>query len=362
MTKKNIPYISNGDIIVHIATPYSTGTGFYIKSFEIIVTNEHIVRGNKEVVLAGTTFAKQLVEVVYLDQINDLAFIRPPSVHDMPSVELSNLNTLAKGDEIIAIESLNKNVAKGKITDIIYIGDDVPYILHDLIMNPAHNGSPLFSSDGTIIGINTFNILKGKNVGQSLTSFFLLSCIKEFKNGKGRKGVRCTNCKKVIFEEVDESNILCVSCGAPIQRISDIRAYEPKGICITVESLIGRLGYDVTLTRKGPNNWCIKKGSVEVCISYYEKTGLLVGDVYMCLVPENSVSELYEFLLKQNYILDGLTFSIRNEDIILSLLVYDQFINVDTIFTLFTHLLETSDKYDNILIESYGGKRKILSM
>jgi serine protease Do len=362
MSKKQMPLINSADIIVHIATPYSIGSGFYLQSYDIIVTNEHIVRGNKDVVIAGSTFEKQMVEILYLDTVFDLAFISPPSRHKMLDVSLADVDGLNIGDDVFAIETQTKSLIKGITTDVDYLHEDLSYILHDVNMNPVHNGSPLFKSDGMIIGINTFNILKGKIVGQSLKSFFLSTCLKEFKEGKGCKGVRCTNCKKVIFEDSDESKSLCGFCSASYFKISNIRPYEPKGICITVESLIERLGYEVSLTRKGPNNWCIKKGSVDVCISYYEKTGLLVGDVYMCTVPENSVSEIYEFLLKQNYILDGLTFSIRNEDIILSLLVYDQFINVDTIFTLFTHLLQTSDKYDNVLIESYGGRRKILSM
>jgi len=357
-----MPIINNANIIVLIATPYSIGTGFYIQSYDIIVTNEHIVRGNKEVVIAGATFDKQMVDVLYLDSVFDLAFIRPPARHEMPGVSLADVDVLNIGEDVYAIDTQTKSLVKGISTDINYLHDDVSYILHEVTMNPVHNGSPLFRSDGLIIGINTFNILKGKVAGQSLSSFFLGTCIKEFEDGKGLKGVRCTNCKKVIFEDKGESKSLCGFCGTSYYKISNIRPYEPKGICITVESLIERLGYEVSLTRKGPNNWCIKKGTVDVCISYYEKTGLLVGDVYMCELPEYRISEIYEFLLKQNYILDGLTFSIKNKDIILSLLVYDQFINVDTIFTLFTHLLHTSDKYDNILIESYGGRKKILSM
>jgi serine protease Do len=363
MNNNKMPFINNcADIIVQIATPYSTGTGFYLKSFDLIVTNEHIVRGNKQVVISGATFEKQMVAVLHLDTINDIAFISPPSAQEMPSMELSTLDVIKKGDEVMLIEVQNKNVTKGKIFDIQYLNDDIHYILHDINMNPVNNGGPVFGPDGMIIGINTFNIHKEKNVGHALPSFFLSSYIKEYKEGKGLKGVRCTSCKKISFEVDDDPKSNCSLCGVEIRKISDIKAYEPNGICITVESLIGRLGYDVSLTRKGPNNWCIKKGSIDVCISYYEKTGLLVGDVYMCELPENNVSVIYEFLLKQNYILDGLTFSIRNNDIILSLLIYDQFINVETVFTLFTHLLHTSDKYDNILIDKYGGKSKQVSI
>ena len=359
MMNTNIPFInSRSDVIVEIATPYSIGTGFYLKSFDLIVTNEHIIRSNKQVVISGATFKKQIVPVLYLDPISDLAFISPPEEHHMPDISLSNLSALKVGEEIMVIGDQNKKIANGKISHIIYRDDATPYIIHDISMNPANNGGPLYHPDGTIIGMNTFINQNGEGIGYTLPSTHIFSCIKEFREGNGFKGIRCASCKKLNFEEDDDSKSLCSNCGIGIKKISDIQDYEPSGICHTVESLIDRLGYDVALTRKGPNNWCIKKSSIDVCISYYEKTGLLVGDMYMCSIPESSVSEIFEFMLKQNYILEGITFSIKNNDIILSLLIYDQFINADTIFTLFSHLLSTSDKYDNILIDMYGGKSK----
>lgn len=359
MMETKMPFIqSYSEIIVEIATPYSIGTGFYLKAFNLIVSNEHIVRSNKKVVISGSTFEKQIVPVVYIDPFSDLAFIRPPIDHQMPDVALSDLSNLKSGDDIMVIVLKNKKVIKGKISDISRLDDDVPYMSHDITLNPANNGSPLFNTDGTIIGMNTFNTHHGNSVCNALPSTYIFSCIKEFKEGSGLKGVRCSSCKKMNFEKDKESKNLCWKCGIEIKRISDIEEYEPSGICVTVETLIKRLGYHVDLTRKGPNSWCIKKGSVDLCISYYEKTGLLVGDVYMCGMPEKKVSDIYEFLLKQNYILEGLTFSSKNNDIILSLLIYDQFINADTIFTLFSHLLKTSDKYDNLLIDVYDGKGK----
>ncbi len=350
------------EVIVQIATPYSIGTGFYIQSFDLIVTNEHIVRGNKKVVISGSTFEKQILSVVFIDTINDLAFISPPLCHNIPDIALSNLNVLNIDSEIMVTDTQNKKMIKGKIFDIKYQDVDIAYILHDISMNAANNGSPLYLPDGTVIGMNTFNIQNGKGMSYALPSSYIFSCIKEFKEGNSSKGIRCPACKVMNFENDNDSNSLCSKCGVGIKKISDIQVYQPSGICLTVESLIERLGYQVALTRRGPNYWCIKKGSIDLCISYYEKTGLLVGDVSMCMLSKSTSSEVYEFLLKQNFILDGLTFSIKKDDIILSLLIYDQFINEDTLFTLFSHLLRTSDKYDNILIDEYGGNSKNVSI
>ena len=55
------------DVVIQIATPYSTGTGFYLHDYSLIVTNEHVIRGNREVVVDGGTLNKSLVKVLYID-------------------------------------------------------------------------------------------------------------------------------------------------------------------------------------------------------------------------------------------------------------------------------------------------------
>ncbi|MBK9744446.1 MAG: hypothetical protein IPO94_16505 [Saprospiraceae bacterium] len=53
-----------------------------------------------------------------------------------------------------------------------------------------------------------------------------------------------------------------------------------------------------------------------------------------------------------------MNFSLKDQDIILSLLIYDQYINSNTLLKLFKQLLAKADEYDNILVEQYGAKWK----
>jgi serine protease Do len=46
--------------IIQIATQSGTGTGFYVKEYDLIVTNDHVVQDNAEVTIAGKTFDKTL--------------------------------------------------------------------------------------------------------------------------------------------------------------------------------------------------------------------------------------------------------------------------------------------------------------
>ncbi len=349
------------NVIIQIATPYSTGTGFYLKAYDIIVTNEHVVRGNKYAVVAGKSFEKQLVPVLYMDTKYDLAFLSPPVHHQMPEIKTGSKQSLDEGDKVIAIGhpfDLKYTVTQGIISSLLHQEEEVSYIQHDAALNPGNSGGPLVDTGGKVIGINTFIIQNGNSIGFSLPTEYLIRCIEEFREGQGAKGVRCPSCKHICFEKTGYDPKYCPVCGTSITMISQIEEYEPYGVCNSVEEIISRLGYAVALTRKGPNTWSLKKGSATVNISYYEKTGLLVSDVYLCTLPENKIEDLYYYLMKQNYEMEGMSLSINDQDIILSLLIYDQYLNGETLFKLFNNLLTTADKYDNVLVESFGARWK----
>ena len=41
------------DVVIQIATPHGSGTGFYLKDYNIIVTNNHVIEGAKEAKIDG---------------------------------------------------------------------------------------------------------------------------------------------------------------------------------------------------------------------------------------------------------------------------------------------------------------------
>jgi serine protease Do len=89
--------------IIQIATQTSTGTGFYVKEFDLIVTNEHVVGKNAEVTIAGRLFDKRLARIWYTDKKHDLAFLQPPQDIQLPAVKLGNYEETKDGDVVVAI-------------------------------------------------------------------------------------------------------------------------------------------------------------------------------------------------------------------------------------------------------------------
>ncbi len=348
------------DIVIQIATPYNTGTGFYLDYPNLIITNEHVVRGNRNVVVEGNSLSKQLVKVLYTDPKYDLAFLEISNSDQLPSVDLAQGDQMGQGDQIIAVGhpfGLKYTATQGIISNINHVQNDIKYIQHDAALNPGNSGGPLVNNKGSVIGVNTFIIKDGNNIGFSLPVRYLESSIAEFLKGEGEVGARCESCSNVVFDHMIEQDY-CPHCGAKVELPSKVEEYEPVGICKTIEEIVEKAEHDVRLSRRGPNNWQILEGSAKVNISYYEKTGLITGDAYLCLLPKKNIKPLYEYLLRLNYELEGLTFSIKGQDIIMSLLIYDRYLNADTGLELFKHLFAKADHYDNILVEEYGAQWK----
>ncbi|MCB0663253.1 MAG: trypsin-like peptidase domain-containing protein [Saprospiraceae bacterium] len=344
------------NVIIQIATPFSTGTGFYLKDWHLIVTNEHVVRDNKEVIVDGEDFEKALVRVLYTDVKYDLAFIECPQNFQLPEVNLHEDKDYAEGDPVIAIGhpfGLKYTATQGIISNTSHVQEEINYLQHDAALNPGNSGGPLVNQRGEIIGVNTFIVRNGQNIGFSLPAFYLQQSLEDYKANGNEISARCSSCFNVV-DEKKVNNGYCGICGSKIKLPSFAEEYEPYGVEKTIEELLEKLGYDVRLARRGPSNWEIIKGSAKINISYYEKNGLIIGDAYLCVLPSENILPIYEFLLRRNYETESLTFSVKGNDIILSLLIYDRYLNIETGVKLFEHLFEKADYFDNILVEEYG--------
>ena len=78
----------------------------------------------------------------------------------------------------------------------------------------------------------------------------------------------------------------------------------------------------------------------------------------MCELPGEGIKEIYNYLLRQNYKLKGFSFSIKDQDIIISLLIFDQYLNKTTGVKLFNELFHQADHFDDILVDQFGARWK----
>jgi len=283
------------EIIIQIATPVSTGTGFYVKDHNLIITNNHVVDGHGEVTISGRNLEKQLAKVLYNDPLYDLGFILVPEGIDLPDVKISAAaDKVTEGDKVLAMGhpyGLKYTVTEGIVSKAERTYNNVNYIQLDAAINPGNSGGPLVSEDGEIVGVNTFIISGGNNLGFALQ---------------------------------------------------------------LVEEILVDLGQNIRIARKGKNSWEIEEGSATVNIHYSEQTRFIYGDSNLVRLPRKDIDKIYDYMLSENYDLEGVWFSVSGQSIMLSTVIYDQYLSKETGKSIFKNLFEKSDHYDDILVDSYG--------
>lgn len=347
--------LNSTNMTVQIATPYCTGSGCILPSHGLIVTNEHVVRDNQRVIVKLSNGQKQLLEVVYLDVRYDLAFIDARELEF--DVHLDWTDEVKKGMEIWTMGyTIHGELMRygGMVVDSNEMINHIPYIRHSARLTPGVSGGPLLDEKGHLAGINCFIQSSEIDDSYALPNQLIQECLRPFEDEKMRlKALRCSSCAHVVIEREDQVRH-CPICADPITFLGQIAKFEPSGMPRTIEGLLWDLGHDPQLARHGKNQWRLQRGSALITISYHEKSGMISAESHLCRRPEANFQKINGYLLQQNDELRGLTFSIKDRDIVLSMLIYDQFLNDETAKSLLQDLLDKSDEYDDILVKEWG--------
>ncbi|OQP50469.1 peptidase S1 [Niastella yeongjuensis] len=351
--------------IIQISTQTGTGTGFYVKEFDLIVTNDHVVHDNAEVTIAGKTFEKTLSRVWYTDRKHDLAFLQGPANVDIPEIRLGQYEGLKDGDEILAIGhpyGLKYSATQGVISKVDRILGGLKFIQIDAAINPGNSGGPLVNTMGEVIGVNSFKIQGGDNMGFALPVNYLRQALQLYAPHKGISSSRCHSCDYLVLPENIDSEKYCPVCGTEVT-LPKMPEQEvvPTGIAKTIEDILQELGKDIKLSREGVNRWEVREGSAKIKITYNAENYFVVGDAYLCQLPTDAlkIKPLYQFLLQENYRTNTLVLSCQNENIVLSFIMYDMDITKEGGLKIFENLFKKADYYDDLLKNDFGCLNRI---
>ncbi|MBI5402716.1 MAG: trypsin-like peptidase domain-containing protein [Ignavibacteriae bacterium] len=344
-------------ILVQIATPQGTGTGFYLSDYNVIVTNNHVVQNNSEVVISGKLIPECMSPVYFNDPKYDIAFIRVPQDINVIPVKLGVNRQVSDGEKVIAIGhpyGLKFTATEGIVSKAKRLHNGLNYIQIDAAINPGNSGGPLVNEFGEIIGINTFIIAGGNNLGFALPDEYLLESLNEYKEHFGNVAVRCSSCMNIITQQNIDGEY-CPFCGTKVTLpvLKKDEEYKPAGVNALIENILTELGKDVKLARRGQNSWEVKENSAVIRMNYNEN-GFIVSDAYICRLPKTNIGNVYEFLLKENNNTEGILFCVHNQDIILSSLIFDQYLTFETGKVIYSNLFSKADYYDDFLIQNFG--------
>ncbi len=349
--------------VIQISTPYGTGTGFCLKKYNLIVTNNHVVSGVREAVISGKNFSKVLSPVFFNDPIYDLAFIGIPDGVHFPHNSIAEKDNVHDGDTVLAIGhpyGLNYTATEGIVSRAKRLYNNINYIQIDAAINPGNSGGPLLNLEGEIIGVNTFIISGGDNLGFALPVSYLRESLDEYGKIFGKHAFRCDSCMNIIDEESVEDGY-CPECGTKVTIIEENKQeYKPQGKAALIEEILTALGKDVKLMRRGPYDWEVEQGSMKIFIRYAE-SGFIIADAIVCRIPKTNIAAIYEFLLRENNKLEKIYFSVNNQKVILTAMIFDNYLEFDTGKEIFRTLFEKADYYDDYIINTFNASAGIMN-
>ena len=159
---------SYGKSIVLVTTGNSFGSGFVVSSDGYMLTNSHVVQGQKKVTVKFIEENKVYsnVEVVKDNPIRDLALLKINSPDTFSPVILGDSDNIEVGERVIVLgnpQGLENTVSDGLISSVRnYNGTTLLQI--SVPISPGSSGGALFNLQGEVIGVPTATLEEGQNL------------------------------------------------------------------------------------------------------------------------------------------------------------------------------------------------------
>lgn len=281
--------------VYKINTATGSGTGFYLSAPNIIVTNYHVIEGNKQVSIENQTKDRSLAHVVYINPDSDIAFLQSEEHIPTAAIPFNQLQEINSRDKVYVLGfpfGMPFTITEGIVSNERQMLDGKSFIQTDAAVNPGNSGGPVVNAEGLLIGITTSKITNADNVGFAIPATILQDELKAFsKNTNGKFSLKCSSCNTLITEKTD----YCPNCGANI----DEQVFDEKIISklsVFVEEAIQHIGINPVLARNGHEYWEFHSGSALVRIFVYDSKYLYATSP-MNNLPTENLEKLLEYLL-----------------------------------------------------------------
>jgi serine protease Do len=137
------------------------GSGFIVAPTGIVLTNKHVAKASRKLVVQTADGKQFPVKQVRTDQEHDVAVLSIETTTTLPSVSLGDSEKTDIGDWVLTIGcplELEQTVSAGIISAknrSFCPKHQTRYLQTDAVVNPGSSGGPLVALNGTIIGITT---------------------------------------------------------------------------------------------------------------------------------------------------------------------------------------------------------------
>jgi serine protease Do len=152
----------------------SLGSGVIVRGDGIIITNNHVVEGGTDIVVALSDKREFKAKVLSADPHTDLAVLKIDTKGEtLPIVPFADSDKVQVGDLVLAVGDpfgVGQTVTMGIVSALartqVSASDYQFFIQTDAAINPGNSGGALVTTDGKLAGINTAIVSRsGGNVG-----------------------------------------------------------------------------------------------------------------------------------------------------------------------------------------------------
>lgn len=168
----------------------STGSGFIVSSEGYIITNYHVIKGAKKIIISNVNdnvSETHYAELKNIDIEKDIALLKIKN-NNYPinySIQGKDLD-VGEGIFVLGYPMINLMGTEIKLTNGIISSssgfmNDKSYYQISSPIQPGNSGGPLFSNKGYLIGLITSKLSKGDNVGYALKASYIVDFLS--KNG-----------------------------------------------------------------------------------------------------------------------------------------------------------------------------------
>ncbi|HMH64004.1 MAG TPA: Do family serine endopeptidase [Rhizomicrobium sp.] len=141
----------------------SLGSGVIVRADGLILTNNHVVTGGTDIVVALSDKREFKAKVLLADPRTDLAVLKiDPKGERLPVVPFADSDAVQVGDLVLAVGDpfgVGQTVTMGIVSALartqISASDYQFFIQTDAAINPGNSGGALVTTDGRLAGINT---------------------------------------------------------------------------------------------------------------------------------------------------------------------------------------------------------------
>ncbi len=152
----------------------SLGSGVVVRGDGVILTNNHVVTGGTDIVVALSDKREFKAKVLLADPRTDLAVLKIDTKGEvLPTVPFADSDRVQVGDLVLAIGDpfgVGQTVTMGIVSALartqVSASDYQFFIQTDAAINPGNSGGALVTTDGKLAGINTSILSRtGESIG-----------------------------------------------------------------------------------------------------------------------------------------------------------------------------------------------------